>query len=125
MSEVLHAWVIAMQDAVPDGLRNDGRLAAFIPLLAGTNDGRDKVRLGIILEHMWSVTLPAMQPGADKCGFGAEWALMCKDKTVDAAYAAADAADAVLMPTLCHQCRPCPCRRCRSMPTMLPPPRCS
>ncbi|MDZ7905157.1 MAG: hypothetical protein U5N55_04840 [Cypionkella sp.] len=78
-----------MQDAVPDGLRNDGRLAALIPLLAGTNDGRDEVRLGIILEHMWGVTLPAIQHVADKGGFGAEWALMCKDKTVGAAYAAA------------------------------------
>ena len=40
------------------------------------------------LEEMW-VALTAYQPQADADGHGESWAAMCKERTVDAAFAAA------------------------------------
>ena len=47
-----------------------------------------------ILDEMWAL-LPAYQPQADAAGHGESWAKMCREKTVDAADAAAYGAYAV------------------------------
>jgi hypothetical protein len=92
MSPVLHSWIIPIQDVIPLDLLNDGRWAALIPEAAGTNDGKDDLRIEIILNHMWSVVLPQLQPLADENGFGAEWRRMCQERTEVAANAARIAA---------------------------------
>lgn len=92
MSPVLHSWIIPIQDAIPLDLLNDGRWAALIPEAAGTNDGKDDLRIEIILDHMWSVVLPQLQPLADESCFGAEWRRMCQERTEVAANAARIAA---------------------------------
>lgn len=95
MSEVLGRAAINLQDAMPTEMRNSLRYKALIPGMPGTGRAQEKERLAILLDWMWSVVLPQIQPIADKHGFGAEWQSMCREKTADAARSAADrAADA-------------------------------
>ena len=94
MSEVLGKAAIALQDLMPYKMRNSPRYKALIPDMPGTGRAQEQERLSILMDWMWSVVLPQLQPIADKRGFGGEWRLMCQDKTADAARAAADAARA-------------------------------
>jgi hypothetical protein len=99
MSEVIGTWIISTQDAMPDDMRNSKAWKELLPLAAGTGRTKEKERLQILLDHMWEVVLPHLQPLADSHGFGTEWARMCSERTqeaADAAYAAdADAYAAV------------------------------
>jgi hypothetical protein len=92
MSEVLGAATIRLQDAMPDEMRNSMRYKALLPDMAGTHREHERERLGILMEWLWSVVFPQLQPLADKSVFGAEWEAMCKLKTSVAASAAASAA---------------------------------
>lgn len=55
----------------------------------------------IKLNEMWAA-LAAYQPQADAAGHGKSWATMCKKKTANATYAAADAADAYSADAAAH-----------------------
>ena len=94
MSEVIGNWVIKVQDAMPDDMRNSARWKSLLPLAAGTGRAKEKKRLAMILDWMWESVLPTLQPLADKHGFGREWQTMTKKRTEAAARAAAWAAAA-------------------------------
>jgi hypothetical protein len=94
MSEVIGNWVIKVQDAMPDDMRNSARWKSLLPLAAGTGRDKEKKRLAMILDWMWESVLPTLQPLADKHGFGREWQTMTKKRTEAAARAAAWAAAA-------------------------------
>ena len=92
MSEVLGKAAIGLQDAMPNEMRNSARYKSLIPDMPGTGLAQEQERLAILTDWMWGVVLPQLQTIADKRGFGAEWRLMCQDKTADAAARAVDAA---------------------------------
>ena len=96
MSGVIGGWVIQIQDHMPDTIRNSTEWKHALINAAGTgrNPDDEKTRLDIILEHMWTVTLPIIQPVADAHGFGVEWATMCLERTATATYAASASASA-------------------------------
>jgi len=101
MSPVIGRWIIRIQDAMPDDMRNSAEWKRLLPLAAGTGRGLEPQRKAIAMEWMWSVVLPQLQPLADRGGYGAAWLHMTTDKTPEsalgakkAAYAAAAAAAA-------------------------------
>jgi len=94
MSVVLGRATIRLQDAMPCEMRNSLRYKALLPNMAGTGREHEQERLDILLDWMWSVVLPQLQPIADKHGFGTKWKAMCKLKTASAAAHAARAAGA-------------------------------
>jgi hypothetical protein len=92
MSDVLGTAAIVLQDAMPEEMRNSERYKALLPEMAGTGREHEQERLAILMNWMWSVVLPQLQPIADKHGFGSKWQTMCNLKTAAAARAAARAA---------------------------------
>ena len=92
MSEVLGKVIIALQDAMPDNMRNSRRYKEWLPHAAGTGREREEERLAVLMDWLWDTVLPKLQPMADKLGFGLEWAAMCRKRTVAAAVAARAAA---------------------------------
>ena len=95
MSLVLGGTAIRLQDVMPDQMRNSKRYKRLIPDMPGTGRERETERLAVLMDWMWTVVLPQLQPIADKHGFGSAWRNMCEVKTPAAARAAARAADAV------------------------------
>jgi len=93
MSEVLGKVIIALQDAMPDNMRNSRRYKEWLPHAAGTGREREEERLAVLMDWLWDTVLPKLQPMADKLGFGLEWAAMCRKRTAAAADAARAAAD--------------------------------
>ena len=85
MSAVIGWWIIRVQDAMPDKLRNSAEWRRLLPLAAGTGRTREPERLTFILEWMWETVLPCLQPIADRRGFGRAWVHMCNQRTEDAA----------------------------------------
>ena len=96
MSEVIGRWIIGVQDAMPDAMRNSERWKSLLPLAAGTGRDDEQERLDIILDWMWEAVLPSIQPLADRQGFGQQWQQMLADRTVESADAAAGAARAAI-----------------------------
>lgn len=100
MSTVIGKWIIPVEDAMPDEMRNGPEWRRLLPLAAGTgrDPEREKARLALILDWMWSQVLPQLQSIADKGGFGNAWRAMCRERTrstaAEAAWAAARAAGA-------------------------------
>ena len=94
MSEVIGRWILVTQDAMPDAMRNSAEWKSLLPLAAGTGRDYEKQRLALILDHMWSVALPLVQPIADAHGYGHQWREMCEKRTVAEAAEAAEAARA-------------------------------
>ena len=94
MSEVIGAWILYIQDGIPDDLRNSSQWKELLPLAAGTGREQEQERADIILDWLWGTVLPYVQPLADKGGFGSEWQAMCNDRTEEAAWAARAAAEA-------------------------------
>jgi hypothetical protein len=94
MSEVIGRWIVVTQDAMPDSMRNSPEWKRLLPLAAGTGRAHEKERLGVLLAHMWAVSLPLIQPVADAQGFGDKWRTMTTEKTAATAWAAAEAARA-------------------------------
>ena len=94
MSDVIGRWIVGVQDAMPDELRNSARWKELLPLAAGTGQSHEQERLAVIVDWMWCTVLPTCQPAAHAGGFGAEWLHMATEKTAVAAWAAARAAEA-------------------------------
>ena len=94
MSKVLGQSTISLQDSMPAVMRNSERYKRLLPDMAGTGRDKEQERLAVLLNWMWTVVLPQLQPLADEKGFGEAWQDMCELKTPKAAYDAADAARA-------------------------------
>ena len=94
MSEVIGKWIITTQDAMPDSVHNSACWKALLPLAAGTGRDKESERVAIIIDWVWGVVLPQLQPVADDRGFGEQWKHMTNMRTADAARAAYAAADA-------------------------------
>jgi hypothetical protein len=94
MSLVVGRWIIVIQDAMPDAMRNGEPWRALLPRAAGTGRAREAQRLAIIMDWMWGTVLPQLQPVADAGGYGDAWARMCSERTEEAAAARAAAARA-------------------------------
>lgn len=92
MSKVIGEWIINIQDAMPDEIRNSRTWKISLPLAAETGREREGQMIAIILDWMWGTVLPILQTHADKNGFGADWRTMCEHRTNDAAHTAAHAA---------------------------------
>jgi hypothetical protein len=92
MSLVIGKWIIGVQDAMPDAMRNSIEWRNLLPLAAGTGRQHEAERSAIVLDWMWDVVLPEIQPVADKGGYGEKWKTMTNEKTAGAANAAAGAA---------------------------------
>jgi hypothetical protein len=92
MSDVLGTATMVLQDAMPSEMRNSLRYKTLLPDMAGTGRKHEQERLAILINWMWSVVLPQLQPLADKHGFGNEWQTMCNLKTAASARTAAVAA---------------------------------
>ncbi len=77
MSGVLGTAAVVLQDAMPSEMRNSLRYKTLLPDMAGTGREHEQERLAIIVDWMWSVVLPQLQPIANQHGFGSEWQTMC------------------------------------------------
>lgn len=96
MSYILGRWIIKMQDIMPDSVRNSVEWKDLLPLAAGTGRAKEDKIAKALLDHIWTIVLPYIQPLADKQGYGKEWLHMTTVKTKKAAnaYAYASAASA-------------------------------
>ena len=70
MSAVLGRATIFLQDSMPRAMRNSESYKALLPNMAGTGREHELERLDILMDWMWSVVLPQLQPTADNSGFG-------------------------------------------------------
>ena len=89
MSKVIGQWMIVVQDAMPSEMRNSLDWKRLLPLAANTGGDREEERLALVMDWMWGTVLPDLQSVADRGGFGAEWRIMCTERSLDAAAAAA------------------------------------
>ena len=85
MSPAIGGWIINIQDAMPDSMRNSTEWKKLLPLAAGTGRDYERERVEIIVDWMWGTVLPVLQPQAERLGFGAEWHRMCIERTAAAA----------------------------------------
>jgi hypothetical protein len=92
MSPVIGRWIIGVQDAMPDAMRNSREWRELLPFAAGTGRLREEARSAILLNWVWDIVLPQIQSVADSLNFGAEWKAMTTEKTAAAAGRAAAAA---------------------------------
>ena len=94
MSLVIGRWIIRIQDAMPDDMRNSLGWKRLLPLAAGTGRDLEPQRKAVAMEWMWTVVLTQLQPLADKHGYGDAWLRMTTEKTQEAAIGAKKAAAA-------------------------------
>ena len=94
MSLVIGRWIIPIQDAMPDDMRNSLEWKRLLPLAAGTGRDLEPQRKAVAMEWMWTVVLTQLQPLADKHGYGDAWLRMTTEKTQEAAIGAKKAASA-------------------------------
>jgi hypothetical protein len=95
MSPVIGKWIITVQDAMPETLRNSAEWRRLLPLAAGTGREHEGRRIELIIDWMWGTVLQSHQPHADAGGYGAKWRAMLEKRT-EAATAAEAAAAAAL-----------------------------
>lgn len=88
MSPMIGRWIIDVQDAMPHAMRNSPEWREALPFAAGTGRDYEPERLQVILDWMWETVLSALQPLADKEGFGDAWRRMCEERTEVAALSA-------------------------------------
>ncbi|HTN59057.1 MAG TPA: hypothetical protein VL043_12380, partial [Protaetiibacter sp.] len=92
MSPTIGRWIIRVQDAMPDDIRNSAEWRSLLPRAAGTGRDLEEQRRAIILDWMWGTVLPSLQDLADEHGFGLEWRMMTTERTAEAATTAKAAA---------------------------------
>ena len=88
MSKVIGQWMVIVQDEMPSEMRNSSGWKRLLPMAAGTGREREEERLALVMDWMWGTVLPDLQSVADRGGFGAEWRIMCTERSLDAAAAA-------------------------------------
>jgi hypothetical protein len=91
MSVVIGRWVIGVQDSMPATIRDSADWRELLVLAAGTGREQESERRALVLSWMWDA-LALVQPQADKQDYGAAWATMLRERTVESARAAAVAA---------------------------------
>jgi hypothetical protein len=98
MDRVIGKWIIRVQDAMPDALRNSNDWKDLLIEACGTGQSAtgEKAKLEIILEWMWRC-LGIPQSIADKYEFGAEWAAMLTAKSTEAVNAVVTRANAAAL----------------------------
>jgi hypothetical protein len=84
-------------------VRNSERWKSLLPLAAGTGRDRERERLKIILDWMWDIVLPSLQPLAGQHGFGKQWQKMTTERTAESANAAAMATSEATVLTAAHR----------------------
>ena len=92
MSVVIGRWLIRIQDAMPDTMRNSSEWRELLPLAAGTGRDHEPARLAVLIDWLWDAVMPRLQLAADDAHFGETWAAMCAQRTADAGHAASAAA---------------------------------
>jgi hypothetical protein len=80
MSAVIGHWIVVLQDAMPDEMRNSKEWKELLPFAAGTGREKEAERLAILRDHLWETVLPALQSMADAKKVGTEWQEMCKHR---------------------------------------------
>ena len=92
MSWVIGQWVRAVQDVMPDELRNSERWKRALIEAVGTGNEHERERSDLLLDWMWDTVLPPMQSVVDKHGLGKVRREMWEERTENAALVAAAAA---------------------------------
>lgn len=94
-SHVICSWVRRIQDAAPPDLcRDHPAWRAALPLLAGTRDGSDSERAGLLLDWMWVALGDEAVITTIPVSARVAWDLMLSVRTASAAESAAHAAAA-------------------------------
>lgn len=88
MSEVVGKWIIRVQDAMPNEMRNSAAWKSLLPLAAGTGRDHERERSAIMMDWIFDIVLPYVQPIADAGGYGEQWRDMCELRTREATRAA-------------------------------------
>jgi hypothetical protein len=73
MSLPLGGWIIGIQDAMPDYIRNSTEWKTLLPEAAGTGRDKETERTQLIVDWMWDDVLPQLLPVVRKWGFEAVW----------------------------------------------------
>jgi hypothetical protein len=60
MSKVIGAWVIRIQDCMPDDMRNGEQWRSLLPLAAGTGREFENERLHVIMSWLRGIVLPTL-----------------------------------------------------------------
>jgi hypothetical protein len=98
ISEVIRRWVIAVQDAMPDELRNSPAWRSVAPLIAGTATDDERVeqkRRDMIVAWMWDRLADEAVLAALPDAVRPTWDRMLAERTSSRAYAAYAAAAAI------------------------------
>jgi hypothetical protein len=95
MSEVIGAWIIRIQDGMPDDMRNGAEWRALLPLAAGTGREFEVERLTIIISRLRETVLPTLNAApSNVAALAADYAAEASARAAWAAGAAAWAARA-------------------------------
>jgi hypothetical protein len=81
MSLPLGGWIIGIQDAMPDYIRNSTEWKTLLPEAAGTGRDREAERTRLIVDWMWDDVLPQLLPVVRKWGVEAVWQEMLSQRT--------------------------------------------
>lgn len=81
MSSIIGMWIIEIQDAMPDHIRNSAQWKELLPLAAGTKatDEVEKKRLDALFEWFFSL-MPEANEVADHHGFREDWDKLVQNK---------------------------------------------
>ena len=108
MCPVVRSWVIRIQDAMPEEIRNSDEWRALIPIIAGSRStpSVEDSRRDVVLDWMWEC-LASIRDHLPKVVLPA-WDRMLADRT-SASYAASDAANrnTVVFPRFCPSSKQC------------------
>ena len=86
-SIVVADWVIKLNGGMPDVVSDSSEWKAALTTGLSTTSALEAEYLDMIMDDLWTVVLPSLQPIADRRGFGDEWKVMCTEKTRTAANA--------------------------------------
>lgn len=65
MSEVVGKWLIHIQDAMPDNIRNSECWRSLLPMAAGTGRGAERTRAMLLLDWAQLTVLPCLPSSGD------------------------------------------------------------
>ena len=88
MSRMIGEWIVPIQDAMPEDMRNSERWKTALVSAAGSGRKHENERLDIIMDWMWETALPIHQPTADANGYGDKWRCMYTERSIKASLAA-------------------------------------
>ena len=92
MSKVTGGWIIAVQDSIPDEMRNSAQWKELLPTAAATKDDMERERTSIVIDWMWEKVLPQLPDIPLDEDFKKAWKRMLEERTENATALAAQAA---------------------------------